>query len=271
MFIGAFQPRAEMNESGTNRLCNKITTYVRGKNSEKSRTEILSEIDRLFVEFDNIIYSEEMILHTGDWRGNVARLFDLFGHLNVALAYCLRDARTAVPSYYCESFGGLDQAYRDDYQKFLEAEWAGIYDLSNVLGQFDSAGFKKVNCFRFEDFVSGKTSLNRIFDADIEDSSWQRALVPPMANKKSLPKNDKEHGSGQRYTVLIDHYRSLPYVVRRLLEMLRSAGLGGLTKAVRARMTEQRELVVKPNPLLDEMFRRNSAFIRDLNALETSR
>jgi hypothetical protein len=92
-----------------------------------------------------------------------------------------------------------------------------------------------------------------------------------LANKKSLPKSDKEQGSGQRYTVVIDNYRSLPYVIRRLLDVFRSIGLGSVTKAVRTRMTEQRELVVEPNPLLDEMFHRNSAFIRDLNIVETSR
>lgn len=264
VFIGVFQPRAEKNAEGLNALGNRIIRYIRGENDPKSRSEILEKIERLFEDYDNIIYSEEMILHTGKWRDNVDRAFELFGRLNVSLAYCLRDARKAVPSYYCESYGGLEKPHQEDYRKFLQTEWLSIYDLENVYAQLRKSGFTKINCFRFEDFVSGKLCLNQIFDEKFENSAWLTPLVPPVANKKSLQQNDERSNEGMRYTVILDNYRSLPSVARKLLERLKSIGLGAVTQSIRQRMVERRELVVKPSPLLDELFQKNASFARDL-------
>lgn len=252
-----------MNAQGVNALGSRIIGFISGRSGGQSKNRILGEVERLFQDHDNIVYSEEMILHTAQWRRNVDRTFELFGHLDVTLSYCLRDARKAVPSYYCESYSGLEESHRNDYQSFLGTEWSGIFDLASVSSQFDKSGFEKVNFFRFEDFVSGKLNLNQVLGAQFEDSVWLSPMEPPLANKKSVHGGDEKYGAGQRYTVLMDKYRSLPRGIRMPLDRLRSIGLGWLTTSIRQRMLERRELVVEPSPFLEELFRKNASFMRD--------
>lgn len=259
VFIGAFQPREEMNANGMNSFGNSILRFIRGENDEKNKSKIRERIRLLFEEYDNIIYSEEMILHTGGWKDNITRTFQLFGDLDVSLTYCLRDARKSVPSYYCESYGHLDKSHQENFDSFLQTEWIGIYDLENVYARLVESGFRRINCFSFDDFVGGRLNLNQIFGVDFVDQAWLDPLVPPLSNKKSVS-DDKEASEGTRYTVILDKYRSLPSPVRRIIDRLRLIGLGGIGTSIRRRMVERREVVVKPSPVLEKLFLKNRSF-----------
>ena len=83
VFLGIFQPRKGERSKELNEFPNKIKKYFKIGNDDDLRKSIRDEIQVLFEKYDNIIYSEEMILHKGHWRENIKHLFYLFQGFNV--------------------------------------------------------------------------------------------------------------------------------------------------------------------------------------------
>lgn len=211
------QPRSKVDG---NSLSNKIyRAIIEGQEGEK-HSHVLEEIRDLFVNYDSIVLSEEMILHKhcGTWESKFKNLSGLLSEFHVKFAICHRDVRHAVPSYYAETYGYLPKGLRKSFAQFVRGEWISQYRIADLVEQIESSLTSNHSAyfFEFEELTAAALTLNDIFKINEQEQCFFKPIVLGKANVKS----STDVGGSKKYTVHINYFVRLPMIVRKVMEKI---------------------------------------------------
>ena len=238
-YTGVFQPRHKNKER--NKIRNNLFSFLTsGKDQKKKKVKaFINEI-----ECQNLILSEEMILHGLNWRKKIRRLSSLLEDYSHVVKVCLRDPKDGIPSYYQEMYERLSPSLRYDYEAFVNSSYGDVYDYESVNCCLQEAGFAEVEWFTFERLIGGQLTIGEfISNCSVDEKDRLISLRKENSSKRSGRKECKvvdfsyidELGSWSRHLASLVERMGPPG--KRLVQKLRHGWKGH--KEVRIGFTER--------------------------------
>jgi len=221
LFVGTFQPRKKSNKTGKNNLAKRIYRFINSTGDESEMLLLQRELEDLFENHSNVIYSEEMILHKPGWEEKVKNLYKLFRVYEINIAFCYRAPFQALPSYYAECINYLPKKIKNS-AIFFKSNWCSMYNPELVFQELKEAGFQNINIFRFSELTANSLSLNSIFGSKNKFDTWNIPLKIEVSNKKSYNNKDiLRVKKTKKYRLKYNYCNDFPWILRRILEKTR--------------------------------------------------
>lgn len=254
VYVGVFQPRQKHNKTGENNLVRDVLSYSKDPDVNMLN-KIHSSFNKLFIKYDSIIISEEMLLFTENWSSRINNLHNLISKYDHELIVCLRDIRKALPSYYGEVYNNLPKVYRNSFTKFEKSKHCLIYDYTKIHENLHI--FSKVNYIEFEKLINNKYSEKDLLPG-IGDKT-KNVVMGKQNSKKRTYQNKKV-----QIDINVDKYKQSIFFKKffRLLSLLK---LSRFKPFIRRMLKYDKTITIEISNHIKTIHKRNQTFLDNLN------
>lgn len=263
-YLGCMQPRSKFQKNDFSFKLYKTLSKTEIDPIEANL--LLKQLEKYDQANLPIIISEESFLHTPNWPIKVRNLYRFFAEWKLSIVIGHRNADSAIPSYFAETYGYLPSRLRNNYQAFLESNWINQYNFRHLYATLLSAGFnvEQILWFDFKKLTTSKLSLNQILLSHCNLEIWKEPIILPNENRKSKD-NEAKVSDVKSYVVRINKLKAKSKRFKRIYKKADIILFGFLSSTNILGFKQIKTIQIPSSEALNELNQNNVSFLKSID------